>query len=145
MQRRSAVAIASLRGATLACVKPHETKGDGAMRRAAILVLMSILAGATMGTGMAQDEPSPYPPECKPPVAFVSFTLAESGEGPKTAEGALPPEVKDEVGEAETTPEGHLQFDTPEGEVYVVTEISDGFALERMRVCGGEVGEGADQ
>jgi hypothetical protein len=52
--------------------------------------------------------------------------------------------VKDEVGEAETTPEGDLQFETPEGEVYVVTEISDGFALERMRVCGGEVGEGAE-
>lgn len=115
------------------------------MRRIGAVVVVSILAGATMGTGMAQDEPSPYPPGCKPPVAFVSFTLAESGDGPKTAEGALPPEVKDEVGEAETTPEGDLLFETPEGEVFVVTEIGEGFALEGMRVCGGEVGEGADQ
>jgi len=113
------------------------------MKRATIVVFVGFLMGLVVGSVVAGETASPYPPGCDPPVAFVSFTLSEGGSGVATAEQALPVEVQDEVGDAEPTVEGDLEFETPEGETFVITEVGGGYALERMRVCGGEVGQGA--
>lgn len=112
------------------------------MKRAIVAILIGVAVGVTVGAA-AREEPSPYPPGCKPPVAFVSFTLVDTGQGAQTAGDALPASVQNDVGPAETTAQGDLKFETPEGELFVVTELSGGFALEGMRVCGGSVGEEA--
>jgi len=103
--------------------------------------VIGALTGFVGGT-LAVSTPAPYPDTCQAPVSFVSTTLAEQGEGVSTVEQAVPAEVRDDVGDPEVV-DGDFEFQTPEGELFIVSKLGGGYALVHMRVCGGEIGDGA--
>jgi hypothetical protein len=116
------------------------------LRMAVLALIVGLVAGQVVQSAIAEEEPTGYPPGCKPPVAFVSLNLAEHADGLPTAMEALPSEVLEDVRQSgTTTPEGDVTFETPEGELFIVTRLGDGFALATMRVCGGQVGEGVKE